>query len=591
MLEFLIVNMLAELLTSSIGPALVLLIGAVVELIIGRWLRRPGWLTGLALFFVGAAALLLLGLRAQPVVPVYSRPWQPLLQNGANLMWVGDGWNWYISGLIVLLGGLGILLEMNTRRTGSPPDADSIPGLSTPISTASPTLRIHANLSVHLGILGASLLFVGSGNLLTAILTWVVLDLLVLVRSAVRVEPTGPHRSAAHVQEGRAKGLSLIGALLLLIGLLLAGPSGPGQPLQGGVLPAETILLMLVAAVIRAGIYPFHLWLMPTDPQRVDLAERLLDHMVPVLGGLWLLGWTTDLGAEFILMQPWVVLLLVLSLLGSAIAAWTAREQPFHSTFVLTTSAGLAALASVLAFSPGPETLIWPTTAFALGGALWLVGERVWEEWHWQIPVSVGALALAGVPFTPGFLTQPALARLLISAPIYLLLFLIYALAQGLQIAAMLRSWGAAQRDDQPTLLSGATMRLLAASLALGLPLAVAGFLPRAVAALASLPNAIPPLLGSPPIVVAEMPVWIALSVPLALGIALVWLRTPIWAALGNLPARVGVFMRLEWLFDLSWWGVNQTSNIWGNALRVVEGAGYMGWAAVFALLAYLLIR
>ena len=76
--------------------------------IVGRWLRRPGWLTGLALFFVLIASAMLLGLRMQPVVPTYSRLWQPIFQTGANLLWIGDGWNWYISGLLLLAGGLGI---------------------------------------------------------------------------------------------------------------------------------------------------------------------------------------------------------------------------------------------------------------------------------------------------------------------------------------------------------------------------------------------------------------------------------------------------------------------------------------------------
>src|SRR5690606_38607177 len=121
-------------------------------------------------------------------------------------------------------------------------------------------------------------------------------------------------------------------------------------------------------------------------------------------------GWTVELGAEYILMQPDILFALILSLTGSAIAAWTADDQPNHTTFVLVTSAGLAALSGALAYSVGPAGLIWPTTALALGGALWLVGDQVWQGWGWQLPVSVGALALAGAPFTPGFLTQPALA-------------------------------------------------------------------------------------------------------------------------------------------------------------------------------------
>lgn len=575
MLQYFAVNNIVELFRSPLGPATVLFVGAIIELIVGRRLRRPGWLTGLALFFVVLASALLLGLRMQPVVPIFSRPWQPLLQDGANLLWVGDGWNWYISGLILLLGGLGILLELNTDRTGV---------------DRRPSLRIHNSLALNLGILGASLLFVGSGNLLTTILTWVIIDVLVLFRSAVRLEPGDAQRMTVYAQENRTRGLSLIGALLLLIGLLLAGPSGPGQPLLGGVLPAETVALMLVAALIRAGIYPFHLWFMPGDPSRVDLAERLLHQMVPVLGGLWLLGWTTDLGAAYFLSRPGIVALLVLSMLGSATVAWTASQHAYHSTFVLTTSAGLAALAGVLAFNHGPSALIWPTTAFALGGGLWLVGERVWEGWGWQLPVSVGALALAGMPFTPGFLAQPSLSRLLTAGGIYLLFFAIYVAAQGLQIAAMLRSWGRDQRNGGSALRPGDMARLLFASVALGLPLAVAGFLPVVVSAMASLPDAIPPLLGTPPVVVAEMPVWITLVLPFSAGVGLLWARPRLWPMLGNWPDRVSRFLRLEWLFDLSWWGIDQASNAWGNGLRVVEGAGYLGWAMVFALMGYLLI-
>ena len=119
---------------------------------------------------------------------------------------------------------------------------------------------------------------------------------------------------------------------------------------------------------------------------------------------------------------------------------------------------------------------------------------------------------------------------------------------------------------------------------------ALAGFLPVVVAALANLPNAIPPLLGSPPVVVAEMPIWITLVLPFSVGVGLVWIRPRIWPLLGDWPNQIGRALRLEWLFDLSWWGVNHASNAWGNGLRVVEGAGYIGWAMVLGLIGYLLI-
>ncbi len=559
-----------QYIVSPVGPALVLLLGALVEVVVGRWVRRPGWLTGLALFFVGVATWLFLGLRTEPVVPTFSIPWRPPLQSGANLLWVGDGWNWYISGLVLLLGGVGILLDLNSPLAGTN------------------IRRAHSSLAIHLGVLAAGLLFVGSGNVLTAMLTWVVLDLFTLVRGAAHPEVADDSWNSPQHQ---AKGLSLVGALLLLIGLLPAGPSGPSQPLQGGILPPETVALMLLASLIRAGIYPFHLWLLPTQGKAVYVAERLLDHMVPVLCGLWLLGWTVELGAEYILMQPDILFALILSLTGSAIAAWTADDQPNHTTFVLVTSAGLAALSGALAYSVGPAGLIWPTTALALGGALWLVGDQVWQGWGWQLPVSVGALALAGAPFTPGFLTQPALARLLQSGPIFLLLFAGLVLAQSIQVAAMLRSWSANVSHAHQSLRSGKTLRLLVAVIALAVPLAIVGFFPAATASLANLENAIPPTLGRPPIVVAEWPVWVTVALPVIVGIAIVSNQPALWAQLGPWPARMSRLTRLQWLFRFSWWGVTQVSEGWGNAVRVIEGAGYMGWVLVFSFMAYLLTR
>jgi hypothetical protein len=564
-----------QYIVSPIGPALVLLLGATVEVIVGRWVRRPGWLTGLALFFVALAVWLFLGLRTEPVVPIFSLPWQPPLQTGANLLWVGDSWNWYISGLILLLGGVGILLDLNTPR---PPHDDA-------------SRRAHSSLAIHLGVLAAGLLFVGSGNVLTAMLTWVVLDLFTLVRGATRSDDADQDDPGWNSPQHQAKGLSLLGALLLLIGLLPAGPSGPGQPLQDGLLPPETVALMLLASLIRAGIYPFHLWLLPSDGLRVNVAERLLDHMVPVLCGLWLLGWTVGLGIEYILLEPDILFLLILSLTGSALAAWTASDQPNHTTFVLITSAGLAALSGALAFREGPVGLIWPTTAFALGGGLWLVGDQVWQTWGWQIPVSVGALALAGVPFTPGFLTQPSLARLLTEGPIFLLLFVGLVLAQSVQVAAMLRSWSAGAHGGEQSFRSGVTIRLLIAVVALAVPLAVVGFFPGATASLASLEDAIPPMLGNPPTVIAEWPVWVTVAMPLALGILLVSNQPALWAQLGPWPQRISQVTRLQWLFRLSWWGMNQFSQGWASVLQVLEGAGYMGWVMVLCLMIFLLLR
>lgn len=576
MLSFPFFSSISDVIFSPVGPAIVLLVGAAAEIAAGRWVRRPGVLTGIALGFLAIAVWLFVGLRVEPVVPTYSLPWQPPLQTGTNLVWVGDGWNWYLSGLLLLIGGVGILLDL---------------GSGAGQSSGRGHRHAHLSLAVHLAVLAAGLLFVGSGNVLTTMLTWVLLDLFIILRGTVQSELSPSVDAAVTAPQHQARGLSLLGALLLLIGLLPAGPLGPSQALSGGELPPETAGLMLLAALIRAGIYPFHLWLLPADRRNVSVSDRLLDHMVPVLCGIWLLGWTVSLGSQYIHMQPDIIALLSLSLLGSSVAAWTAKDQSYFTTFVLVTSAGLVALTGTLAFNPGPEGLIWPATAFALGGALWLVGERVYQLWGWQIPVSVGALALAGVPFTPGFLTQPAIARMLRPDPLFLALFGSFVVAQSFQIAALLRSWSDTDRQRPSVLEPGVVVRLMGATIALLVPLAVFGFFPRIAAGLASMQNAIPPMLGNPPSVVAEMPVWIAVAAPLALGSGLVVARLALWAAFGGILDHIGIFARLEWLFQFSWWVIDRVSDAWGQALRLVEGAGYVGWVAVFLLLGYLLVR
>ncbi|MBK8046857.1 MAG: hypothetical protein IPK16_06865 [Anaerolineales bacterium] len=558
---------------SPIGPVLVLLAGALVELLAGRWLRRPGALTAIALAFAGFATVIFLSLQFQNVIPTFSQPWRPLLQNPTNLLWIADGWNYYVAGLILLLGSLGILLDRSPAP--APGRASHLPAL----------------LAANLTVLAASILFVNSGNLLTVLLTWVFLDLAILLRAAAEPTGEGDVELGKRLRNNETRVLSLIGAVLLLIGLLPAGATGPALELARGTAPVETLILMLAAAAIRAGIYPFHLWLLPRARSQLNMSERLLDQMVPVLGGLWLFGWTFKLGAAALMQTPWVLGLLTLMLLLAAIAAWTAEDQLHHVTFVLIGSAGLAVLVGALADNPGPAGMLWAVTAFALGGGLWLVGDQAWRAWGWQLPVSIGALALAGVVFTPGFLSMPAVAKLITNGPLFWPVFVVYVLAGSVQVAALLRSWSMPEFVANHTMTRDYVARLLAAILALGLPLAIAGILPAFAETVAGIPNAIPASLGDPPSAVAAPQVWVVMVLPLLLGLGLVWLRPRLWPELREWPNRVSRFTQLEWFFRFAMWSIDRLALIGENGLRVVEGAGYVGWVLAFVLLALLLVR
>jgi len=580
-----ILNAIFDLLISPIGPSLLLALGALVVWLLGRQIGSVQ-LTGTAAFLFWVAAVgQMIGLRLQPVVPIYSRPWQPFILPGSHLLWIGDGWNWYVSVLILLLGGVAILLSL--FATGGE-EKETAAQINQQVTTL---------LTSNLGVLATALLFVGSGNLLTVSMTWVVMDLLILARNALA--PPLLERSDTDDRAGRpifsnqAQGFSLFGALLLLVGLLPAGLGGPDQPLLGGNLPDETIYLMLAAAAIRAGAYPFHLWLLPANSLRLRLPNRFLDHLVPGLCGLWLLGWASELGGKELLLRAEFVGLVLVALLASAIAAYTATEKPGHSTFVLIASVGIAGLTSILSGTRGPAALIWPTTTFALGGGLWLVGERVWREWGWQIPVSVGALALMGVPFTPGFLTQSAIARLLtgeFSGDLVLPFFLTYILTQTIYVSAMLRSWGAQTRDTfafSPSL----AWRLLFSSVILALPLVVAGIFPQFVGAVAGIQNTIPSNVGDPPSAVAGASVWLTLAVPLVLGMGLAVIRPRFWQYLGQWPDRVTRFAGLEWLAQFTGWAGMRSTSAWESAVGVLEGRGAIGWLLTFVLIGFFLLN
>ncbi len=569
------------LLRSPMGPSLVLAFGALLiallALLLGalpqRWQRRPVWLSWLALGIVTLAALFWLELRFQEVVPVFSRAWQPLYQSGAHLYWVGDGWNWYVAGLALLAGGLGVLLNVDTAQADEAPTA----------------VAHGVNLSVNLGITAAAVLFVSSGNLLTVVITWVLLDLMILVRG---VASPGTLKSTGQTERwySNTRGLSLAGAVLVLMSLLPAGPSGPNQALQGGSLPFETLLLLLAGALLRTGIYPFHFWLLPDKGESIDTAERLLDHIVPVLTGLWLVGWAIALGGQSILQRSDVLTFLVLSMLVAAFAAFITRDTVSHTTFVFVAAAGQSLLAAALFHSnSNPAAMLWPATSFALGGSLWLVGRRIWQAWGWQLPVSVGALALAGAPFTPGFLMQPSFASLLDGGTQGLVLFTLYVVAQGLLIAALLRSWG---QSEPPVLdlMPGAILRLLIAVVVLAAPLALAGFLPSVLSGIASIAGAIPPEMGTPPSVVAEPVVWLALLLSLGVGMGLVYATPRLPGRLLAAMGQVGSILRLDWLYQGTSWGMDWLSQQWGAAFGVLEGPGYMGWMLALALLAYLLV-
>lgn len=595
---------------SPIGPPLLLTIGSVVVWLVGRFARAmerwgiignpKGILGAVALLIWGAAAILTAALRMQSSAPLFSIPWQPFFSTGADLLWVSNGWNWYVSSLILLLGGGGLLFSGFGGQDAGQSSDDSQEDNALP-------------LALSLNAIAGALYFTSSGNLLTVTLMWVVMDLFIIARNTIVPAGQGPSPTR------QFQGLSMMGALLLLVGLLPAGQSGPAELLAGGQLPQETVILMLLAGVIRAGVYPLHLWLLPYRGEQLHMPDRLIDQMPPALCGLWLLGWSSGLAGQELLARPEIVALALLGLLGSAVATFTTTDRQGHTTFVLITAVGIAGLTSILSEIRGPAAVLWPTTTFALGGGLWLIGERIWRTWHWQIPISVGALALVGVPFTPGFLTQSVVAQLLIgpyctggASPcrdfggMVWPLFVAYIITQLIYVSSLLRIWepgaeGNPAEGSRPD--AWLVGRLLSYVVILGIPLAIAGVFPEMVIQVTNLTDAIQRGAGNPPSAVASWQVWLTLTGPLTLGLVLAVLRSRIstrlnangeeTGSLHSLRYWSGVAARLtalDWLSRLTRWGTSRAGNVWDTGLEIVEGGGHFGWFVVIVMTGYFLL-
>lgn len=232
-------------------PIIVLLAGDLALLLLNRAAgarnRNP-----LTVLIIGVALVFLLAIaRDLPADATISR-WRPFLESDLA---------YQVDGLAFLFAALMALVTLAT----------SVPGLGL---SKYPEGASYASLLALL-VAGLSLIF--SANLITLSLSWVVFDLAFLW-AFIRL------RITHYVL--RILNLSCLACLSLLAAALLLGDSS--LSLRSGSFSAPALGLILLAAVIRVGLYPFHLWI----PIGVEarLAARSLLHLIPVSAGLYLLA-------------------------------------------------------------------------------------------------------------------------------------------------------------------------------------------------------------------------------------------------------------------------------------------------------------
>ena len=544
---------MVNLFTTPLGAGLVLMLAALALTFVRRRLRPFAPRTFALVSVAGAAGLFLwLVLSGRPAE--FARAWDPVALPGGSWLWQIDGWSWLAGSVLFLLGATSLLVGWEETGEGNAP-----------------------TLSATLLLLAASSLFVFAGNLLSLAASWVVLDVAVGLRAASE----GPEAGA------RAWGLCSLGTLLLLAALLFAGPAGAYQPLSEETAPLSIIALFL-AALLRSGAFPFHIWQMPH--RQHSRSGLMAIHLVAPLSGLWLLGQLLALSGPYFRSQPAWASLGVLGMLGSGLAAYLAKDAIPRTAWVAVNRVSLAVLAASLAPEPGTSALIWPLLTLSLGVGILVVGQTILGKWGWRQPMALAVLTLVGLPGTPGFFARLPLIDLSALSIAYSPLWLLALLAEVLFVAALLAWLFRSRGPRTQPVTAGSATRLLTAGVLLAVPLLVFGLQPPFLAGFSGLDEGAS---GFRPLLTQLQELsssgWAVLLVPWVGGGLLAWRREHLLSGLGAWRDMATRVVGLEWGYGGLRWAVEGAIGLVRGLGTLVEGEGYFGWLALAAILGWML--
>lgn len=489
-------------------------------------------------------------LRFQPEGAPQAWAWTPPLSLPASLYFQLHSWSW--------LAGLGITLTACV--------AASLPGWQLRPGFVDPRHWL-------LLLTAAALLVVLAGNWLTLLLVWGLVGLLAAALGG------GEAGDAARIGT-----VGILSTLFLFLTPLVNGGRSLESAMEGLALNVQAQFLLILAAALSLGFYPFHTWLIPRPSRSASTppqwARRLALHLLPGLVALHLLG-RFDL--TLLASQAWVPLNIA-ALFGSALAAWAEREKGRAQAFVLVNRVVWAVLVLGLSQLTTPAGAIFPLLTLTLGAALYVWG-RIRQNW----PYWLGAAVLYGLPLTPGFAPNVALSQLATSAAGFLGWVLVL-LAQTLLVTALIQNWSARAEDPSPKL--HRSMRLI--SIPLGLSMALTlwyGIAPAALADLVGVPPSGPFAGLWAQLAGAGLSGWITILLPLVLG-AFLAVRDEQWfGALRGWQNNLARIAALEWLFG----GLGRLSSFLtagiGAVADLVDGAGQFGWVVLAFLIAWLLLR
>lgn len=534
---------------------IIILFAGTLGLVISLFLpaRYPG---PMAAATAGLAFLALLGLRGMLPAEAIISFWRPLTLAGVPVSLRLDGLTWLYA---LMLAGLAVavLLTGLTRAGG----------------------RRVATRGFTLLLLAAGLAAISSANLLTLCLSWTFLDIVFLGAIALTEdrERVSEHTTYALAANGTA-------TLLVWAAALLGARDGASQYLYLFSFSTLQAALLAVAAVLRLGLYPLHLWLPSEFGLRPGLSAML--HLAPMAAGLSLLSQLVlGLRGNLPLHSP-LADVAAAALLVGAVLAWGQEEPGRALSFLVLAQTGVAILAGTWAGEGAALALVAEGLALLLSaGALFLSQGYDRANPGWSLPGAVAGAALLGAPLTLGFVGRSWLYSALWQGGGWSLL-LLSAVGQALLLVTVLRLL--LRPAMSTTSLALVTQVAAAVGLAgLVAPLVVFGLAPSQLAN----------LLGVTPLsllaILAKMPAagWVSWGLGLGLGGALWWRDDRMRAVRSQLQPRLNAVFGLRWFYR----AVGGLIDLAGQGVRalalLLEGEGALLWVLVVLVLAWLFFQ
>lgn len=446
--------------------------------------------------------------------------------------------------------------------------------------------------ALFLVALGAvSLIF--AGDLVVLCFSWALLDLGLLVLAAV------PHRARGASRTGLALlGTNYLAGLALLASLLFLEGLGESASLQTTLLPTRVTSLILLATLMRLGLYPA-LVVLPSD-MKMSLPTAICWYAIPLSAGGYLLTRMLALTTVSSLPGREIALFLgSLALILGPFPVWFETSVQRAASYVVLNQVGYLALAAAIAAPYSPAIVSSQVISVTLALTLLFLARSASRHplrpacRAWTRSCALAAVAsLLGAPLTVGFASRFLLYLSLWGSglgPLILLSLLgnSFLAAPLLKISLESAPQSSNQGQIRPL--------LLAVMCVLGAALVLLGLHPPLVGGLTgtqSGPSAVPPLpelISSmkPPTSVAMI---CAILVSLAVGYSLYYKGEIIVARAGTSLQTLQAVGRMDWLQRTVGWIVQRMALILEQLGALFEERRALGWMLLFATLIALLL-